>query len=47
MKTKLLPVLSRFEKHQSGKSVPVYKLERVEIDENGKPIWEKQESKKL
>ena len=41
MKTRRLPVLNRYEQHANGKEVPVYRLEQVEIDEKGNPIWNK------
>jgi hypothetical protein len=45
MKTKRLPVLNRFEKHQGGKNVPVYRIETVEVDDKGQPVWNKKGEK--
>jgi len=45
MKTKRLPVLNRIEKHQNGKNVSVYRMETVEVDDKGQPVWDKKGEK--
>jgi hypothetical protein len=45
VKTKRLPVLNRIEKYSNGKNVPIYRLETVEVNEKGEPVWNKKGEK--